>query len=217
MAKFSAHTHLILAGDSHKVLTSLFITRAAQGGNMVIAARLYYASTAVNPSNTHSVLKQAHLSRKLVFSCFQWIWYPLAEPCHTKKLRFMIWFALFSLCFSLVNKFDLCLCSCWSAIHGRIHFSLRSCCLPTYLCGFYSFKHGFYLSETDAAHTILAGKNITVWTHQPGLMMWYLPSTDRSTTVEPRRLWSPIGPPSTTTASFGQSSLNSFRSKTQQD
>lgn len=70
MAKFSAHTHLILAGDSHKVLTSLFITGAAHGGNMVIAPRLYYASTAVNPSNTHSVLNQVHLSRKLVFSCF---------------------------------------------------------------------------------------------------------------------------------------------------
>lgn len=53
MAKFSAHTHLILAGDYHKVLTSLFITGAAHGGNMVIVPRLYYASTAVNPSNTH--------------------------------------------------------------------------------------------------------------------------------------------------------------------
>lgn len=44
---------------------------------------------------------------------------------------------------------------------------------------------------------------------QPGLMMRYLPSTDRLTTVDPRRLWSPIGPPSTTTASLGQSSWNS--------
>lgn len=44
-------------------------------------------------------------------------------------------------------------------------------------------------------------------------MMWYLPSADKSTTVDPRRLWSPIGPPSTTTASLGQSSWNSFRRK----
>lgn len=47
-------------------------------------------------------------------------------------------------------------------------------------------------------------------TYHPGLMMLYLPSTDRSTTVDPRRLWSPIGPPSTTTASLGQSSWNSL-------
>lgn len=56
----------------------------------------------------------------------------------------------------------------------------------------------------------------TAWTHHPGLMMRYLPSTDRLTTVDPRRLWSPIGPPSTTTASLGHSSWNSFREKTQE-
>lgn len=42
-------------------------------------------------------------------------------------------------------------------------------------------------------------------------MMRYFPTTDRSTTVDPRRQWSPIGPPSTTTASLGQSSWNSFK------
>ena len=46
--------------------------------------------------------------------------------------------------------------------------------------------------------------------------MRYLLCTDRSTTVDPRRLWSPIGPPSTTTDTLGQRSLNSFRGKTQQ-
>lgn len=52
---------------------------------------------------------------------------------------------------------------------------------------------------------------ITSATYQPCLMMRYLPSNDRSTTVEPRRVWPVIGPPSTTTASLGQSSWNSFR------
>ena len=49
-------------------------------------------------------------------------------------------------------------------------------------------------------------------------MIRYLPSTDRSTTVDPRRFLLPIGPPSTTTASLGQSSWNSFKKgKTRQN
>lgn len=44
-------------------------------------------------------------------------------------------------------------------------------------------------------------------------MMWNLPGTERSTTVEPSRLWSAIGPPSTTTASLGHNSLNSYKAK----
>lgn len=55
--------------------------------------------------------------------------------------------------------------------------------------------------------------HVLALTYQPCLIMRYLPSSDRSTTVEPRRLWPPIGPPSTTTASLGQSSWNSFRWK----
>lgn len=56
-------------------------------------------------------------------------------------------------------------------------------------------------------------KSSKVTPYQPGLMIRYLPGTERSTTVEPSRLWSAIGPPSTTTASFGHSSLNSYKAK----
>ena len=41
-------------------------------------------------------------------------------------------------------------------------------------------------------------------------MTRYLPSTDRSTTVDPKRFWSPIGPSSTTNASLGHNSWNSY-------
>ncbi len=47
--------------------------------------------------------------------------------------------------------------------------------------------------------------------HHPGLIIRYLPHTDRSTTVEPKRLLSPIGPPSTTTARLDHKSSNSCR------
>lgn len=44
-------------------------------------------------------------------------------------------------------------------------------------------------------------------------MIRYLPHTDRSTTVEPKRLLSAIGPPSTTTARLDHKSSNSFRNQ----
>lgn len=92
-------------------------------------------------------------------------------------------------------------------------------CLYTHAC-MYTYTHThilFFFLESWKIYIMTNITSLIAWTHQPCLMMRYLPCTDRSTTVDPRRLWPPTGPPSTTTARFGQSSWNSFSGKTKSE